>query len=300
MHPCEVCGGTDVNAAGQCARCGTYRRAPAAPAGPITSSDATHHPATHASGFEFPDPVAYPTPMSGSEHAGLTGGIPHAQPTSIGHPAYPTWDGYPPPGVTPAPAPTRSRGLIGGLIALAAVLALATAVVIVIAVRAGSKSDSTTVGAGSSPVPSALVDRCVVGTWRITSAPFTTKANVASGTVEVPINQLSDGFEWRFRSNGTMLVTYNGTASGAAAGATVELSVTGQETADFRTPDGKLQLSNQKVAGSVMMRVNGVTTSSYPLSPYLEGDNPYVCGGDSLTLQFGTSAMQLARSSSSA
>ena len=175
--------------------------------------------------------------------------------------------GYPPP--PPPPQPNRSGSLKWVLIALSAVLALTViAIVIVVIVK---KDDTTPANLAAD------VDACVVGTWRETSD--------VSGP---PDDQwTTSGVVQKFRADGTGLIDYGSgvIVRGKIGGDSAQYIYTGTVTYRYRNVNGGTEYLDVSSQGTVTVKVNGVQTSTGPLSidDLSDLDEKYTCSGDSMT-----------------
>ncbi len=246
MQPCPVCGSLGVDASGYCVQCRTYRGVPGGPTQPGT-------------------PISGP-PISGPPISGPPG-----------HPA---------PGYPPAP-PQRNRSpLLVPLIALSSILVVLVAAIVVVAVvRASGKTDAgggtgQPTGAPSATKAAALVDECVVGTWRMSH--YEEDVPVAGfGTAKFT----GEGAEVRLKDDGTGVTDYkDGTTFTATLGGVVyKLVVTGTVSFGYRTNNGAVSFTGVTASGDETLTR---TDTGQQVSQKLTGNSDpasYTCSGDSLT-----------------
>jgi hypothetical protein len=196
--------------------------------------------------------------------------------------------GYPPPGYPPAPPPRARSPLLVPLIALSSILVvLVAAIVVVVVVRASGKSDANGAnGANGQPTgPSAtkaaaLVDECVVGTWRMSH--YEEDVPVAGfGTVKFT----GEGAEVRLKDDGTGVTDYkDGTTFNATlSGVVYKLVVTGTVSFGYRTNNGAVSFTGVTASGKETLTR---TDNGQQVSQDLTGNSDpasYTCSGDSLT-----------------
>jgi len=274
MQPCRACGGTDISAAGYCARCGAHQMGGSYDIAPPASGPGYTPSAFPASappgGYDPSSAPPYQQPGYPQQQPGYPQpGYPQQQPGYAPAPGYPQ---QPPMGFQATPQ--RSRSFAGPLIALAGVAALLViGIVVVVVIRASDDG-----GGGGGGGTAASVDKCLVGTWKVTSS----RQKVVDNTGAFDLT----GSGWKVvnRADGTGEVDYgsNSRVSGTYSGATVELRISGKYTYRYATVNGTVTSTDIQVSGTVAYYINGSQTTSEPLSI----DNQpatYTCAGDKVT-----------------
>jgi hypothetical protein len=255
MQPCAGCGSPGVDAAGYCVQCRTYRGPPAATdpsrAGSVTGAA---HP---TSGNAF----GYPTSGAGYRPPG------HPPPGPAGYPAVPA---YPDPG---QPAKPPRSPLVVPLIALSITLVVAVvAIVVVVVVRSRS-------GGGPAPGAKALVDRCVVGTWR--TDRYQEDVPVAGvGSVRFT----GQGAQVRLAADGTGVTDYGSgtTYTATINGVGYRLAVSGTVRFGYRTDNGTVSFTGVTANGTEILTR---TDTGQQVTDALSGSSDparYTCAGDQL------------------
>jgi hypothetical protein len=174
----------------------------------------------------------------------------------------------------PAPASPRIRSpLLIPLIALSATLVvLVVAIVVVVVARSG---DARRTGAAG-----AVVDSCVVGTWKVTAYHEDVPVN-GVGTVRFT----GAGFEVRLRADGSGVTDYHD--SGTTFKAEINsipytLVVTGTVRFDFRADAGSVSFSHLRPTGKEKL-TNDKTGQSETLDLQGSGEPAsYTCAGNAL------------------
>jgi hypothetical protein len=235
-------------------------------------------------------------PYSGAPYGSVGGGAVYgggggsaygAESGGPGYPPTPTAAYAPayPPGVPQPAPPTRSRhSFVLPLIALSVVLVIAVAgIVAVVLIRSGNTTPSSpTAGPeASSEAPSAeasaLVDACVVGTWKVTS--HTEELALDTGKLKFT----GSGATVKLNEDGTGVTDYGkGTKFTAdMSGVPVTLVVSGTITYDFRTNNNTVSFSNVQADGTLTVNAPGLSTSA----PLTGDDKPakYTCSDNKLT-----------------
>jgi hypothetical protein len=194
----------------------------------------------------------------------------------------------PPPGPTPSgptsPGPTspgppsgrRSPYLIP-LIGLSCVAALLLVAIVVVAARRADRSraesDRAAVTGG------ALIDPCLVGTWRTT---LDSQRLTVDGVG--PVTVAGQGAVVHVRPDGTDVQDYAAATpyEGQAGEHLVRVTVTGTVRAGIRTGGGTISFHDLTTDGTVATSVDGVQRSSQRLTV---GSDPvgYTCSGDTAT-----------------
>jgi hypothetical protein len=268
MQPCHVCGGMEIDANGYCQRCRAYRGAPGYD--PAQGGQ----PGAPPYGGPYPD-QGYP---GGYQAAGYQG--PGYQAAGYQGPGYQA-AGYQGPGYQPR---QRSSFTVP-LIALSVVAVILVAGIVgVILIRARDSTDSP----GST---AAEVDRCVVGTWKVTSARE--KVLLDDG----PVDFTGSGATVIFRADGTGEEDFGAgtTFRATMSGQPVVIKFTGKITFNFRTVDRSMTFSNVKADGEAVVSVSGVTTTTVPLD---EDTKPakYTCSGNSLVQETDLATTEMRKS----
>jgi hypothetical protein len=287
MQPCPNCGRTELTPAGNCQNCGLFRG---------HDGYGTASP-SYAQGYTSPvDPFSaapYPAdPYSAPPHQGQQPyqGQSYEQPYQgyQQHQAPPQY-GYQDPNAyqaAPMPAPRRPSTVPLIVLSVIAVI-LVIGIVGVVVVRADGSGDNGNGNGnnangnnanGNTGTNAAGIDKCVIGTWRITSAKekvelegSLTEFTARGGTVELK----SDGTGKIDYGSG---VTYTGTVSGQS----VNITFTGSVTYSFKTSDGSFTFSNVSPNGTATVKINGVTTTTIPLDMDTK-PSKYECSGDTMT-----------------
>jgi hypothetical protein len=191
--------------------------------------------------------------------------------------------GYPPPGyppqTSPQPPPRDRSPLLVPLIALSSILVILVAAIVVIAVvRASGKGSAN--GQPTATKAAALVDECVVGTWRMSH--YEEDVPVAGvGTVKFT----GEGAEVRLKDDGTGVTDYkDGTTFNATLGGVVyKLVVTGTVSFGYRTNNGAVSFTGVTASGKETLTR---TDTGQQVSQDLTGSSDpasYTCSGGSLT-----------------
>jgi hypothetical protein len=242
MQPCPVCGSLGVDASGYCVQCRAYRGTRSAPPGATTAPLGTPNA-----------PISVPP-------------------------------GYPAPGYPQPQPPQRNRSpLLVPLIALSSILVILVAAIVVVAVVRASGKDSANgqpTGAPTATKAAALVDECVVGTWRMSH--YEEDVPVAGfGTVRFT----GEGAEVRLKDDGTGVTDYkDGTTFNATLGGVVyKLVVTGTVSFGYRTNNGAVSFTGVTASGKETLTRSD---TGQQVSQDLTGNSDpasYTCSGDSLT-----------------
>jgi hypothetical protein len=197
--------------------------------------------------------------------------------------------GYPAPGYPQQPPPPRHRSpLLVPLVALSSILVILVAAIVVVAVvRASGRStggsgdaNGQRPGTPTATKAAALVDECVVGTWRMSH--YEENVPVAGfGTVKFT----GAGAEVRLKDDGTGVTDYkDGTTFTATLGGVVyKLVVTGTVNFRYRTSNGAVSFTGVTASGKETLTN---TDTGQQVSQDLTGDSDpasYTCSGDSLT-----------------
>ncbi|MGN9908025.1 hypothetical protein ACTMTJ_10800 [Phytohabitans sp. LJ34] len=282
MQPCAVCGGVQVNAAGYCTQCGTFRGIPQQPPPPPPAYPQAPPPGYP--GYPQPgSPPAYPTSVP---PAGYPTSVPpaYAQQTSGG--------GYP--GYPPQPQQQRGRSYMVPLFALGSVLvALVVAIVIVVAARgggddpiAGPTGDPTTGGPveSTSAAPGSDLDECVIGTWRVTSHKETVAVQGDSVTFTG-----GEGATLRLNRDGTGETDYGSSTeySGELNGSTVRLEISGRLTYNFTTRAGRVNVTDVESNVSGKVTLGGEEYDVPNVLDTKDDSSSYTCSTDRLTQNTG-------------
>jgi hypothetical protein len=167
------------------------------------------------------------------------------------------------------------------LVALSAIaVVLVIGIVAVIVVRAGSDDE-----------PTVVVDKCVVGTWRVVD--HTEKQLLdQGGTAEFR----GSGYTVVFRADGTGHVDYNGATFRAnVSGTPVTLVVNGKADFEFRTTNNQYTESNFKVEGTTTTTVGNQQPTTEPLSLSARPAR-YTCSGSSMVQDTELSHVEFRRS----
>lgn len=249
MQPCPNCGRTELSPAGNCQNCGLFRGNEGYGQG--------YAPGQYAAGQYQPQPgYQYQQPYAAQPQYGA---------------------GY----QAPQPAPPARRPSTVPLIVLSVIaVILVIGIVSVVVVRAadddpgggngGTGTDTGTTASG--------IDKCVVGSWRITSA----KEKVdQDGTL---IEFTARGGNVDLKDDGSGKIDYGSgvTYTGKVSGQNVTITFTGSVTFSFKTVDGSFTFSNVSPNGTATVKVNGTTTTSIPLDMDTKPAK-YTCNGNSMT-----------------
>jgi hypothetical protein len=259
MGPCPVCGTTTVDAGGYCTRCRTYRSQPQPQPRP---------------------PAQYPPP--------------YQPPPPPGYPMYP-------------PPPPARRASFAPLIAVAAAaIVLVAAIIVVVVVKSNKDTGATAAGPSAAgdrspaaaPSATALVDPCVVGTWKVTSAQRVVDFGGSYGKIKVT---LADPYTTTLRADGTGVEDLgDATAFQSVADSIIyTVAVNGTNSYGFRTSGGTMSYSGSVAKGHWVALVNDKTVTSGTTAGIF-GSDPvrYTCSGDAMTEQRGDDySAQLTRTS---
>jgi hypothetical protein len=295
MQPCPTCGRTDVDAAGYCQGCGTYRGAPGYDQGGQYGGPSSAPPyGGQASGPPYGGPSSAPPyggQASGPPYGGQASGPPYGgqpyQPDPYQAQPQQPYGGYPdpnyPPSFAPPPATGRRPSTVPLIVLSVVAVILVVGIVAVVVARSGSGggSDDPTNGPTAAPADTvaAGLDKCVVGKWRISS----TREKVEfEGTL---VEFTASGGTAEFRGDGTGTIDYG---SGVVYRGTVEnqavtITLTGNASFSYKTVDKTITYSNPSADGEAVLRVNGAVTTSVPLDMDTK-PNSYTCSGSGLTL----------------
>ncbi|GAA4143694.1 hypothetical protein GCM10022251_02450 [Phytohabitans flavus] len=289
MQPCAVCGGVQVDAAGYCTQCGTFRGVPHQPPPPPSYPQA---PPPAYPGYPQPgSPPAYPT----SVPPGYPTSVPPAYPQQISGAGYPgsqqtSGGGYP---GFPPPPPQRRRSYLVPLAALGSTLVvLVVAIVLVVALRGGGGEDpiaGPTTGAptsagpaeSASAAPAGDVDQCVIGTWRVTShkedVDFEDLGKVTfTGGENATLKLNADGTGETDYGSGTEF-------EGEAKGRTYRLEVSGKLTFEYTAKGGTAKFTDVDSKASGKLFIDGEQYGdSVPFNAEADSST-YTCSTDLLT-----------------
>jgi hypothetical protein len=273
----------EVDAAGYCQGCGTYRGAPGYDAG-------------GQYGFQASAPP-YGGQPSGPPYQGQPSGPPY-QPSGPPYQADPYQQGYQqqqaygaytdpnyPPSFAPPPPPGRRPSTVPLIVLSVIAVFLVAGIITVVLVRAGGDeptNDPTTAPPTPGPTDTvaAGLDKCVVGTWRVTSARE--KVDLDGKLVEFT----ASGGTAEFRGDGTGTFDYGSSGlvyRGTVEGQPVTITLTGKASFSYKTTDNTITYSNPSADGEAVLKVNGVVTTTIPLDMDTK-PNSYTCSGSSMTL----------------
>lgn len=173
------------------------------------------------------------------------------------------------------PVSARSRWW-PALIASSCLLVLLVVAIVVVAARKGGPARRAGAPGASS---SALIDPCLIGTWR-TTVDRQQLDVTGVGTVEVT----GSGTVVHIGADGSDLQEYASATSyaGTANGHRLEITVGGTVRGTIRTDHGTITFSGMSADGTVTAAVDGTVVTSVPLTP---GTDPvsYTCAGDQAT-----------------
>jgi hypothetical protein len=231
MQPCHVCGGVAVDPNGYCTGCRTFRGQvnPPASGGPWSGQAA---PASGA-----------PYPRSGPPVSGGPG---------------------------PPPPRGQRRPLVGVLVVgSVALVILVSAIIILVVARSGrpnpvAADSSQSPGPTASPEASAIIDTCLVGTWKATS-----EREQYDFAGVGPVLMVGQGQVAHIYANGTVDDDFSQATpySGAYEGHSITMTVTGTVHSKITTAAGVLSFHDISETGMVRVLVDGVSAGSpYPLS----------------------------------
>jgi hypothetical protein len=277
MQPCPNCGRTELTPAGNCQACGLFRgnEAYGSVSGPGSGYAQGYPPPAdpYSAAPYSSEPYSAPPhqgqqPYQGQPHQGQ----PYQQPYGPQQPPY--GGGYQEQNhYQGAPQPSRRPSTVPLIVLSIVAVILVIGIVSVVVIRAGSDGGDDNGGNTAGGI-----DKCVVGTWRITSAKervdmdgTLTEFTARGGTVELK----ADGTGKTDYGNG---VTFTGRASGQS----VAITFTGSATYSFKTSDGSFTFSNPKANGTATVKVNGTTTTSIPLDMDTKPAK-YECADNTLT-----------------
>lgn len=275
MQACQRCGAAEVDAGGCCTGCGQYR-------GTLSYA------------------VAEPTPYGEPGYPAVNG---YAVGSYPGEPVSPAAAYHP---VSPAAAPyveesgRPARGPVHTPLFLLTVMVVVLVIgsVSVVLIRTSDRGDASegggaaqsapaTVAPAASASPSAMVDRCVVGDWAVTSmtgkAEHFDLATDAGGIFQLRAEGTGT---WDFGSGITLKGTYEGVQS--------EDLITGRVTFGYRTVGQTFSFQDvQNDVREVLSQgrrdpVNIRTGFDLQVAEY-------TCGGDALRMKFGGFDLQMGR-----
>ncbi len=289
MEPCQFCGQfAPVDAGGFCTNCRNYRGVATSPvSSPAYPTSGPAYPTSAPSyGGQVSAPPYGPTsgpPVTGAPYS-ASGGYP-AQPYSA-PPAYqqPTQYQQPAP-YQPMPAgppPTKQRsGYVIPIIALCSVMALLViGIVVVVLVKHGSKS---TGGGGGTTTASGL-DKCLVGTWKVSSYETTIPFDNV-GSVDFTASSLQEVFT--INADGTATDNYGTQDSptvliGTSADHDYKINIYGTVTYTIKSANDVLSFSQATADGELELFTDGASSGTIDLK--ISNDpTPYTCSSTTLT-----------------
>jgi hypothetical protein len=269
MQPCPTCGGMGIDTNGFCTNCRTYRGIPQFGGNPVSVAPYGGMP---AGGAPQVSAQPYPQPVSPGAYPGTTYGGAFGPPT--------------------APPRKKRNSFVMPVLALSGVLVIiVVAIVIVVVVKNnGSKGGTTTADA--------KVDKCVVGSWTMTSY----SENVPIDQVgNVPFTLSGPGSKFTFDSKGKVVEDYGSgtvfTGNVTQAGTTVpvKLTISGTVSGDIGTNNGAMSYANLKSTAKAVVSAAG-QNQTQPFTASTDPSN-YTCSGDKMTLSTSTYKEELKRSS---
>jgi hypothetical protein len=251
MQPCPTCGRVEVNPAGYCPGCGTYRG--------VQGYDAGQYGGHQAGGQPYGGPYQQPY-----------GGYPNQAPQGYGY-ADPNY----PPNFAPPPGPARRPSTVPLIVLSVVAVILVVGIVGVVLVRANESDNG-----GDSGTTAAGIDKCVVGKWRVVSAREKVDDN-SGGKSEFT----ATGGTGEFRADGTGIIDYGSgvTYRGTLSGQPVTIVFSGNIAFSYRTDNNRITYSNVTANGEAAIKVNGVATTTVPLNTDADPVS-YTCNGTSMTL----------------
>ncbi|MFB9181386.1 hypothetical protein ACFFX1_24880 [Dactylosporangium sucinum] len=296
-----------IDANGYCTQCRTYRGVPQAPQPPTSGSPYSGAPYSGGAyaGYPSSDP-SFPDQVSGPSY-GQASGPGYPGPVS-GPPSFPpaTYGGQ-----YGAPTPPKKNNFLVPVLALSGVLVLlVVAIVVVAALKGGDDKPTTPVAepgkstsAGpsgkASAKPSAVIDECLVGTWKTTS--YTEQVSM-DGVGDVPFSQTANGAELKFTADGKHTQTYanstfKGTPTIQGTKVNVTLTINATVTADVHTAGGSISYTNLKSDGKGTVTAPDLNINQ--TEDFNPGDDPskYSCSGDTLTMSTARIQASLKRTS---
>lgn len=260
MQPCPNCGRTELSPAGNCQNCGLFR-------------------GNEGYGQGYGQGYA-PGQYAGGQYAG---GQYQAQPGYQYQQPYGAQPQYGAGYQAPQPAAPARRPSTVPLIVLSVIaVILVIGIVGVVVARAGDDDPggggNGGTGNGGNGTTASGIDKCVVGSWRITSA----KEKVdQDGTL---IEFTARGGNVDLKDDGSGKIDYGSgvTYTGKVSGQNVTITFTGSVTFSFKTVDGSFTFSNVSPNGTATVKVNGATTTSIPLDMDTKPAK-YTCSGNTMT-----------------
>jgi hypothetical protein len=263
-----------IDANGYCTNCRTYRGIPQFGGNPVSAAPYSGMP---ASGPPPVSPQPYPQPMSPAAYPGTTYG-----------------GAYGPP---PAPPQKKRNSFVTPVLALSGVLVvIVVAIVIVVVVKNNGSSGGGT--GGSTAAADSKIDKCVVGSWLMTSY----SENVPIDQVgNVPFTLSGQGAKLTFGSDGKSVedfgkgTVFTGKVTQAGATVPVTLTVSGTVSADIGTSSGAMSYANLKSTAKAVVAAAG-QTQTQPFNGSTDPSN-YTCSGNKMTLSTSTYKEELKRSS---
>jgi hypothetical protein len=263
MQPCPNCGRTELTPAGNCQNCGMFRG---------------------NEGYNSGYPPA--NPYQGQQgYQGQPYQQPYQQPYAAQQPQQPHQyggGGYQP--VQPARRPSTVPLIVLSVVAVILVIGIVSVVVI----RAGQDDDPG--GNGGTGTAAGGIDKCVLGTWRVTSAKE--KVDMDGTLTEFK----ASGGSYELKEDGTGTANYGQgvTYTGTYLNQTVTITFVGKSTFSYKTNDGSFTFSNPKSEGTATVKVNGSTTTSIPLDLDTKPAK-YTCSANKLTQSTDLATVELSK-----
>jgi len=275
------------------------------------------YPAADYPAAGYPQSAApYAGPVSGSGPVSGGGYQPGYPDPGYPAPGYPQ-SGYPQPGYPQAApvASARNRSSFTVLlIGLSTTLVLLVAgIITVIVLKSGDdRGDSRRTAGGQasagasadpsngwtpSPGASSLVDKCVVGTWKLTLYQETVQID---GVGPVTFTGNGQGAQLRLAADGSGLQDFGegmalaATATIAGSSVRINLLVSGTLTYDYRTSGGSFTYTDVVPSGSIRVTSNNGVDATEPLSGTSEPAS-YTCEGNQLVSWTSTSRSEMTR-----
>jgi hypothetical protein len=187
------------------------------------------------------------------------------------------------------PAPQRSRWWPALIASSCLLVVLVVAIVVVAMAKTGRRPGGPVAG----PSASALIDPCLVGTWR--SASEQQQLDV---TGVGPVTVTGSGVVLHIGPDGTDLVDYDSASpyTGTPNGHRLEITIAGTVRGTIRTSDGTITFKDMSATGSVTAAVDGNVVTTIGLTPDTDPVS-YTCSGDTATEHGAQYTVELTRTS---
>lgn len=273
MEPCQFCGQqAAVDGAGFCTNCRNYRGVPAGQPTYPTSGPAYGGGQVSAPPYGQPSAPPYP------QQPPVTG-IPYSAPPGYNTAPY----SAPPAYQAPAPPPKRS-GYVVPIIALCSVVALLViGIVVVVVVKNHDKGGG---GGGNTGLTASGLDKCLVGSWKVTSYETTISFDQV-GDVDFTGDDIRETLT--IDENGIAEDNYGSESeptvlSGSSVDHDYTINVYGTVKYTIKSANGVLSFSDATADGELELFIDGDSAGTIALN--ISSDpTPYTCTSSTLTQQ---------------